>query len=555
MMSFSTGIVASFSQNCTQFAFQSNIAQKNSIDVYPLDEANNYKINSSLVSHIDYENNDLDVSSILFSGWCSNGIEQNLTKSKRKRDDQNGDINIQSSESFFVNTFTDGKIVVFSSNGKNIVNIIQNKYEITHTDTEDSFIWILDSDKAVKKFNFNQTKPVKTFHLTDGKDEDITGFQVLKTNDNEPLLAISTSNFFYVIDPSKRRPTTYSKLEVGNAVSSFLLPDNTKIIIADENCISLYDLESTSKLKSWEVKAKRLIISDTLIISLTTDGLISVVDMDKKDIICNVNAPDSKIIEFSVVGANVMLAWLNVNEPNFDVISLNKIKSKNTIVINTNQDINNSLVTEETNTNKSKASDKESVPPEKTKVSKAKQDEMIQDLLEKLENNAPKDEILAQLVSSNWVEDRIKNFIDKYLISPEVTSQLCEVIVSTLQKNPWVNEDSLLIWLEWIILWRGAHLNSSKVKHVSKQIKQLKSSLRSSGETLPMLLSMQGRLEMLKTQAILRKELAELNIEDEYNNEFETIEQGEGHDAMVENEDSLTYANGESDAFYDASAF
>lgn len=547
-MNESSDLVASFSQDARQFAFQANITQKNSIDIYPLDASNNYKVNSSLVSHIDYENNDLKSSEVIFMGWNSD-IQKNNTKRKHDEDATTA----TKSENFFVNTFPQGKIVVYSSNGKDIVNIIQNKYNITHTDTEGHHIWTLDSDKNVKKLSYNQTKPIKTFHLVDGKDEEIIHFQVLNTDD-KVLLAVATEDVVYIIDPTKRRPVTLAKFDLFGCISCGLLKSGSKIAIVNIDKVSIFDFSTTKSLKSWNTSSEKIKIVDDMVFSLSTDGKLVAFDLDKNAAICTIVVTNSEVLDFALIDSSIMIAWLNVNEPNFEMVSMKNIKNQKVITIN-HQDDDEKIVLEKQESDKHFESIRSHEKQNKKKVSKAKQDELSQSLLEKLEDNASREEILENILSEGWIQERIKKFISSSLTSNDATALLFDIIATKLHKNPWDENESILIWLEWLLTWKNVQLNSTKAKQVSKQIKQLKASLRSSSETLPILLGMQGRLAMLKGQDTLRRELAQLNVADEFNNDQETIEEGENNNAVNEAEDSLTYVNGESDAFFDASEF
>ena len=236
------------------------------------------------------------------------------------------------------------------------------------------------------------------------------------------------------------------------------------------------------------------------------------------------------------------------------MVSMKNIKNQKVITIN-HQDDDEKIVLEKQESDKHFESIRSHEKQNKKKVSKAKQDELSQSLLEKLEDNASREEILENILSEGWIQERIKKFISSSLTSNDATALLFDIIATKLHKNPWDENESILIWLEWLLTWKNVQLNSTKAKQVSKQIKQLKASLRSSSETLPILLGMQGRLAMLKGQDTLRRELAQLNVADEFNNDQETIEEGENNNAVNEAEDSLTYVNGESDAFFDASEF
>ncbi|CAI4053656.1 hypothetical protein SUVZ_15G3530 [Saccharomyces uvarum] len=573
-MGSSFDMVASFSHDSTRFAFQASVAQKNNVDIYPLDETKDYVVNSSLVNHIDYETNDMKVSDVVFFGWCSDLVDTQSLNIKRKldEDEESTESTGQRYENFFVNGFPDGKVVVYSSNGKDIVNIIKSKKEILGADTDESNIWILDSDKVVKKLQYNNSKPIKTFTLVDGKEDDIIHFQILHQN-GTLVVCVITEQMVYIVDPTKRRPSTKYKFEVLGAVTCEISSDGKYLVIADKEKLAAYDLSGDSKpAQAWSVQVKKLRIFGDLIMALTTDGKMHFFKISEADKICSINVnEDLEIIDFTPISKTqkILISWLNVNEPNFESISLNEITTKKTITINEGK---------ETKLDESdvKQPEEEKIEPEaqddkaKTetkinrKVSKSEQAEISNILLSHLESNST--ELLDDLTSESWTESEIKKFIVTKINSMDHLSRIFSTVSEPITQNPWNEQRLLPLWLKWLLTLKSGELNSISDKHTKKNHKHLKSALRSSEEILPVLLGIQGRLEMLRRQAKLREDLAQLTMQnqDGEDEEIEVIE----HSNVINNplqdqtssvkkpeQDSIVYANGESDEFVDASEY
>lgn len=573
-MGSSLDLVASFSHDSTRFAFQASVAQKNNVDIYPLNETKDYVVNSSLVSHIDYETNDMKVSDVIFFGWCSDLIDTQSSNIKRKLDEDEGtgESSEQRCENFFVNGFPDGRIVVYSSNGKDIVNIIKNKKEILGADTDESDIWILDSDKVVKKLQYNNSKPLKTFTLVDGKDDEIVHFQILHQN-GTLLVCIITKQMVYIVDPSKRRPSTKYSFEISDAVACEFSSDGKYLLIANNEELIAYDLKEDSKLiQSWPVQVKTLKTLDDLIMALTTDGKINNYKIGEADKVCSIVVnEDLEIIDFTPINSKqqVLISWLNVNEPNFESISLKEIETQGYITINKNEKNN----ADEADQKKLEEKEEEAQPEvqhEKKetetkinkKVSKSDQVEITNILSSHLEANST--EILDDLMSGSWTEPEIKKFILTKINTVDHLSKIFLTISKSITQNPWNEENLLPLWLKWLLTLKSGELNSIKDKHTKKNCKHLKSALRSSEEILPVLLGIQGRLEMLRRQAKLREDLAQLSMQEGEDDEIEVIE----HSNVISNPlqdqaspveklepDSIVYANGESDEFVDASEY
>ncbi|CAR26387.1 ZYRO0B08514p [Zygosaccharomyces rouxii] len=542
----SMDIVASFSRNVTQFAFQANLSQKNAIDIYSLDPSNDYSINSSLVNRVDYEGNDLKASEVFFIGWCTSSEENSTTKTKRTQSDEN---RVTKDENFLVNGFPDGKIVVFSSTGKQIVNIIQNKKQILHIDTESEFIWILDSESTVKKLPYTQTKPVKSFQLIDGRDEEITSFRVLPRQKKNVYLALSTKDALFIIDPTNSKPRTVLKLGLTDCKYCQLFYQNgEKLVVTTDDRVLVFNVSDGELIQEWNLQVKKLRIFGDVVLALDTQGTISALKIGNDQNLSQIEIPQSQVIDFIPLKDILLIAWLNVNEPNFKVIPLEKINSGEKIVID---DLQMDTETQDLDGKVNHQLDDGNGGPkyEKKKVSRAEQDELSQSLINFLEKS-DSEGVLETISSQNWTEQRIKSFVVFHVNNYETARLIFEVISSNFQREVWNKESSLAEWLRWLLTLRGDSLDS---KHMKKNTKHLRSTLKNSGESLPTLIGIQGRLELLRKQAQLREDLANLNVAED-DDKVETVNHenaavvgdGEGQD------DSVQFINGESDTYVDA---
>lgn len=538
-------LVASFSQDVTQFAFQANLSQKNTVDIYSLDDSNNYCVNSSLVNHVDYESNDLKASDALFMGWC-NSIEEN-TKPKTKRshsDGENGK-HIIKKENYFINGFPEGKVVVYSSTGKDILNIIQSKREILHADTEGEFIWTLDTAGTVKKFQYDQTKPSKTFQISDVKDDGLKLFHILPRHKGL-YLAIASKEKVYIFDPSGEELVNVATFDMNDCVACELLSNGEKVVLANTKEITLFDTTNGEALQRWDASARKLKVMEDIILCLTTDGSIVTYKIGHNQFFGKVKIAHFQIIQFTQVENALLIAWLNVNEPNFKLILLEEIQNGNDLIIQDGMIDNEVFRTNDdldSEGQKETPLNQESDSPKKN-FSRAEQDELSQSLIESLDKEDER-VILERISSSNWTEQRIKSFIVFHVQTQDRARLIFEVVSSNFQGEVWKKDSVPAEWLKWILTLRGDRLDN---RHTRKHTKQLRSALRISGDSLPTLIGIQGRLEMLKNQAQLREDLSKLAVAEGGNKEDNV-----SHDDPVEeHDDSISYVNGESDTFVDA---
>lgn len=540
-------LVSSFSIDVTQFAFQANLSQKNVIDIYSLDPSNDYNINSSFVNQVEYESNDLKAPEIFFIGWCTSSDLSSMKKTKRTQSDES---RVTKGENFFINGFLDGKIVVFSSTGKQIVNIIQNKKQILHVDTESEFIWILDSEFAVKKIQYAQTKPLKSFQLVDGKDEEITSFKILPRQDKNIYLSISTRDALFILDPSKNTPKTVLRLNLNGVRHCQLLNQNgEKLVVSTSDKVLLFDVSNAELIQERSLEVEMIRTFGDTVLVLDKQNTITALKVHEDQVLNQIEVPQSQVIDFILLKDILLFAWLNVNEPNFKVVPLDKINSGQKIVID---DLQSETEAQELNGKvHGQPDDFNDDEPKyaKKKVSRAEQDELSQSLINLLDKN-DSEGILTTLSSESWSEPRIKSFV-VFHVNNYVTSRLIfEAISSNFQKELWNKDSSLAAWLKWLLTLRG---DSFENKPLRKGTKQLRSSLKNSGESLSTLIGIQGRLELLKKQAQLREDLAKLNVAED-DDKVETVshedavvtEDGDGQD------ESVQFVNGESDTYVDA---
>lgn len=568
-----TDTIASFAQDATKFAFQANVSKRNVIDLYPLDPATGYEINSSFVSHLDYENTDFMASDLLFLNWCKSF--GNGKQSKRKLDEENENeesTNSNTTENFFINGFPNGQVVVYSSNGKDIVNIIKNRQEIIGMDTVDSSIWTLDTNKVVKIHDYNVSKPTKTFTLIDGKNDEISNFQVCKLDKDEILIIIFTEEHIYIIDPSKRRPHTRAQFDLFGGICGQIFSGGKYIAIADVEKLNVYDVETQELVKSWSLKVEKLKIFNNYIFALSADGELNVVHMDQNEIISTIKVSDSEVLDFTQVdnSNDILIAWLNVNEPNFKKFSIENIVSNKEIIINeksaeedkkpieVNQDQQEEIANNIEEFNDAEAVPEKKIQKKKKKASKQEQNEVVAQLISLIESRGSDADILANITSvTTWTDSRITRFITNHITTESISTFLLKCIINDLQKHIYQETSILNTWLKWLLVLSNVPNSFKNDKENKKILKHFKHSLKTSSESLPILLGIQGRLEMLIRQANLREELNNLSIEDEKDAtvpENELIEEGEAQYDVEgkDEEENITYVNGESDVFVDA---
>ena len=222
----------------------------------------------------------------------------------------------------------------------------------------------------------------------------------------------------YIVDPSKRRPSTKYKFEFSNAVTCEFSSDGKFLLIADLEKLTVFDLTSDEKVvHSWSVQVKKIRNFDDMIMALTIDGKIYVYKIGEADKVCSIIVNENlEIIDFTPTNnkQQVLISWLNVNEPNFESLSLKEILGKELITINEDKEVESveadqKAVLEEEAVPEVQDDKKKTEIKTNKKASKTEQAEIAHILSSHLESNST--EILDDLMSDSWTESEVKKFI------------------------------------------------------------------------------------------------------------------------------------------------
>ncbi|KAK6461294.1 component of small subunit processosome [Scheffersomyces coipomensis] len=128
-------------------------------------------------------------------------------------------------------------------------------------------------------------------------------------------------------------------------------------------------------------------------------------------------------------------------------------------------------------------------------------------LSQSLRNN---DHSLLETVLSNRDAQVIQNTIAK--LDPALAVVLLDRLSERIQRQA-SRFDQLNYWLKWIIIIHGSIISS--IPNLSIKLSNLHSALIKKADTLPRLLELQGRLNMLYDQNQLKKEILKVGYEDE----------------------------------------
>ncbi|SCU83603.1 LAMI_0C03862g1_1 [Lachancea mirantina] len=537
-MSSSAEVIASFSPDASSFVFRLNGFQKRLVNLYPLNSAQDYKVTSSQIFHIDYEQQDLDLTEVKFFEWCVTPGAASGIKSKRKLNDTDAGTRPSQAESHFVNIFPGGKVVIFSSTGSDIFNIIQTKKEIVGAATLGSKLWILDEQNTVKEFNIWATKASKSFSLGDIDCESLSNFQVLQFGKNVYLIVIVESRVHVWDISPKKKPSKMCHIEIfGGIAATSLNQDTSLMALVDVQKLSVIDLKTSEIVTSWDIEATQVKSVGSFIVALCIDNTISVYEYGKDEPMCSIKCKNSEILDFSSVNDDLLLAWLNVNEPQFELVTAKEIRTRGLISFSAES---NSIESEH-----GLASSSHSQPEKgrdvRHKTPEMKGSQALNLIIKALNSNAASETILQLISMDSLSESHIQSAITKTL-SEENLIKVYHIVSDQFVRDPWSCNSTSATWLKWLLTTKRSLILQRQDRASTKRTKQLRSSLKCTSSSYRLLLSMQGKLEMLREQANLRQQIANM-----------ALEEGDvpnGDDAA--DESALVYVNGEGDEFVDA---
>ncbi|QBM88629.1 U3 small nucleolar RNA-associated protein 9 [Metschnikowia aff. pulcherrima] len=165
-----------------------------------------------------------------------------------------------------------------------------------------------------------------------------------------------------------------------------------------------------------------------------------------------------------------------------------------------------------------------------------------------LQEPVSSDEVIA-LCAANDDEANIRDAVRLFAQLDEYSTlveQLFAVVSKRVCADP-TRRSSLSVWLRWVLLAHGGHI--AKQKKFADSLRLLQRSLDDGMLLMGKLLALQGRLQLLKSQAELRT-----RVNDESGSDHEQTELDQLNDTFntTNIEESVVYANGENDDFEDA---
>lgn len=513
--------------------------------------------------------------------WFNNrdAVKSLRKLNKRKADsDSSAMENVETQPSTLLAVaFASGEICIYSPFADAAVGTIQAPalvISLTHSSTENC-VWALTDSRNIIEVNTSSGTVNRTIKfLKTDKDAHtirISPFKPKKAGRRgaETELIIVASSRLYLVDGAKSRNSVVAELADGDDDEKpapinhvlLLLSDDLSFFTtrANSNTVSLYDLEDpTQKPSTYDCRSRRITglrsLTDSLVAVFTDAGTeILSVKEDVLDGCVGTIRTNSKHVAFADMIVHevhgVVGIWYDgieprfahvANEPSFDGDMKINVSYQPLTEDKTEEDVPDiTFVAEDELAEESE--DYKNIPATDL-VS------LLRDLL--TVSKPPRKEVLT-LCCKNKHEETIKDTMRLFSRCEQcalIIANLFQIVIREVSKDP-TRRSPLAVWLKWILLAHGGYI--SKQQEQEENLRALKESLTQGMTMMPKLLALQGRLQLLKSQADLRNKTNRLELDDE--DELDVLT---GLDAEIGNdttnnttmfEDSVMYANGEND--------
>lgn len=430
-----------------------------------------------------------------------------------------------------------GEIWVFSPFSDSKINVISNVEKLVSlsSSSNDNCFWGLTETGLVVEINSIDNSTTRSFKFKN--DSDITLVHSLRhTKGNHLLLASST---LYLVDGAKSKKQLVTEFPSEKTTIAFVqqVADNL-ILVARENSslISLYNISEPLAVKNFECSGPvtGLAAIGDAFIALTHKGA-DVFETDGKVACIKTNSSKVAFENVFKTATGVIGVWFDANQPRFA-----RIEDFNTAI---DIDYSRNEETEE----KEGSPDITLAAVDSTEISNMTPNDLLSELSALLTSKKVLKKSVLKLCSSNDDEDNIKEAIRLFSYSEScsvLVDKLFEIVSVKVLSDP-TKKSTLSIWLKWLLLVHGGYI--SRQPTLSSNLKALQTSLDEGMKMMPRLLALQGRLQLLKSQAELRSKINQPEEYSEGETELEAFNETFNNTTNVE--ESIVYANGENDDF------
>lgn len=532
-------IISSFDPTGSFYAVASTKLSKNRVHVYSLGGSGLKSLNKI----------ELDTTEKIESLCWINQIVP-TTKRKRKQSQEAANGKEHDVTSYMAVAFSNGDLLVLSPFHREVVTKIvceSTVSDLTSLEKDNSrgeFYGVCQSH--ILKFQAVENRVLESLPFTQEKSLQFVR-PIINKDQSESLLA--GSNAIYVIN-RKEEPFRFSiprghYNKITNIVQSLKDPDF--ILCARENDASLFVYSLSKKTNTGVLKAGskvgkvyQLLRDNIEYLAITcVDGSVEVFadpfTTDSESCLqLKPSDPSFKIHDVCFNGEELMLTFLSDMEPTAQFVAWDDSLSGEIIVDCDNEEEDED---DEMKVASSDERDEEEEGEEEEEEQEVYVAPEVSELASSICESISNVEEVAQVCKQNSSDEEVVRKVVQRINLP-ASSELVTILGTEFMSQP--QDSNLSVWVKWLILTYGSAFTKSRDHMVL--VSSIRSLLDKELENMPKLLSLQGRLELLKAQLQLRKEMRSVSLEEEAESE------------VLPNGNSVVYVNGENDEEVDEDA-
>lgn len=567
-------------------SFFANIISKNGrneVQIYPInkDSSQDIIINSSVKKYeLPIEDQVIDATWIHYSDSDS-GLKKRGSKRKQSEDTETS---IDEADSIHLVVLVESsELLIFSPVKNEIVkrvNKIETMKSISASLKSYSVLAINESGNILE-ISLDSNKHIKTFKFKADSNIQVAESVVYKGNGStsKSQNTLIGSQNLYLVDSSRSKKSLlieFPKYSDDKALISFMKQstinsDRVYVSRRNSNKLFAYNLSNPESYSTFSVSSSNILnlqvipnkqAKEESLMAITDNGIevfhvdndVDHVDQVLVSLIkTNFHEALEQILFTDVFKSDdnrLVGIWHDKNQPQFTNVDWSHNSAGEIIVsIDYNENID---VESDENEEFEFSPDVDQI-----NIRNLSFDKLFKQLSSLLTKSQINDEKIIELCSSNNDESMIKETIQHFATSntsSTLTNNLFNVISKKIAESP-SKKTSLSIWLKWVLVVQGGFI--SKQPEQYENLKALQGGLNDSMKLIPRLLALQGRLQLLKSQADLRSkmeinddvdldETQDISIDESFaNTSYANTSYANG--SMVE--ESIVYANGENDDF------
>lgn len=447
--------------------------------------------------------------------WIVSSVtpSQKGQKKKRKRSLTQASNKTEETEPLIAVGTSEGTVDVFSPVGSKKVASFSGLHtspvvSITAENASGKF-WSIDASGKVGEWDLSKEKESSSYDTT------ATNPNFLSFSENKLIIA---SNAIYLLD-TNTKPAESSAFSCISEKVSLIAPVSSHFFSAVSgnriNIIGYQDYTSTVLMAQNNVKT--IDILDSTIGVVTENGFVDIFtnflegsEVSSRSVVPTVSIQigdqkgTSDVLNAWFKDDYLVIAWSTGSKMKFEQLKWQQLSGR----VKVAKDGSISTVS---SSDKSNVSAKGTVHmPANSELPKITSDtpESFADELEQaLKAN---DQVALQACFSVKDEDFVQGAIKR--MTPSFSVTLFDNLFARVSQN-LSQGSALALWIKWTMITHGGYLVS--LPQTGKSVALLHSALTSQLNTVPRLLALQGRLQMLRSQMQLRREMTQVDGDDE----------------------------------------